>query len=143
SNTTNVTFSATSQSRSSSNPFVVVAKVRISCRRDRRPLGFGIRTHALRSFFPISNPAHRSCNNSTTPTPRPPTDPTRARPEGPQGQRIWSACSRQQSTVPVGGPQRHTDSTSSQASQINRRPGRTRAPISRLHGGPAQQGTDY
>jgi hypothetical protein len=38
-----------------------------------------------------------------------PADLTRARPEGPQGQRIWSACSRQQSTVPVGGPQHHPD----------------------------------
>src|SRR5207302_9584038 len=54
---------------SSNKALVVVANVRISCRRDRRPLGFGVRTHALRSFLPISNPAHRSCNSSTNPPP--------------------------------------------------------------------------
>jgi hypothetical protein len=52
SNTTNVTRSATSQFRSSKRAFVVVAEVPISWRRDRRPLGLGVRTHALRSFLP-------------------------------------------------------------------------------------------
>src|SRR4029077_7312573 len=64
STTTRLTCSATSQSRSSSNALVVVAKVRISCRRDRLPFGLGVRTHALRSFLPISKAAHRSCKSS-------------------------------------------------------------------------------
>ena len=32
--------------------------------RDRLPFGLSARTHALRSFLPISNAAHRSCNSS-------------------------------------------------------------------------------
>ena len=67
--TTNVTFCSTNQSRNSNNEFVVVANVRISWRRDRFPRGLGVRTHALRSFFPISNPAHRSCNSSIKTSP--------------------------------------------------------------------------
>jgi hypothetical protein len=64
--TTKVTFSATSQSRSSSSAFVVVANVRMTWLRERfRLLALGVRTHAFRSIFPISKAAHRSCSNST------------------------------------------------------------------------------
>jgi hypothetical protein len=55
--------SATSQSRSCSSDLVVAANVLVSCRRPPRTPG--TRTHAFRSAFPMSTPAHRSTSSST------------------------------------------------------------------------------
>src|ERR1019366_1939169 len=105
----NVTCWSTSQSRSSSSALVVVAKVRISWRRERRPVGLGVRTHALRSFLPMSNPAHRSCKTSIFSSSRETGQQQRGRPEEPQGLKSLTRVLKQQSTVPVGGPQHHPE----------------------------------
>src|SRR5674476_1543541 len=107
--TTNVTCWSSNQSLSSSSALVVVAKVRISWRREFRRAGLGVRTHALRSFLPMSNPAHRSCRTSIFSSSRETGQQQRGRPEEPQGLKSLTRVLKQQSTVPVGGPQHHPD----------------------------------
>jgi hypothetical protein len=84
---------------------------------------------------PLMQQLHETPPQTTGTTPH-------AHPEGPQGQRVWSACSRQQSTVPVGGPSailKHElkGITDTSASRTNA------APFSRLHSGPAQRVPSY
>src|SRR6476661_1492374 len=136
--TTRVTFSATNQSRSSNNEFVVVANVRISWRRDRFPRGLGVRTHALRSRFPISNPAHRSCNNSTTPSP----DDTRQQVTPSGGTTGLKSLTRVlEATIDSScrWPPAPYWSTSSQGITDTSASRTNATPFSRLHGGPAQR----
>jgi len=59
----------------------------------------------------------------------------RARPEGPQGQRVWSTCSKQQSTIPVNDPQHQTDRRAHRHHRKTGVPGE-HTPFSHLHSGP-------
>jgi len=73
----------------------------------------GVRTHALRSFLPISNPAHRSWSSSTKPSP----DETTDRPHTPSGGTTGPKSLVRVLTATIDSScrwsQHHSDSTSS------------------------------
>ncbi len=100
--TTTVTFSATNQSRISNSAFGRRGK-----RADllaTRPAPTGVRGPHTRLKVLLADVQPGTPLMQQLHTALPTTADLSRRPEGPQGQRVWSTCPRQQSTVPVSDP---------------------------------------
>ncbi len=80
----------------------MVGQVRISRRRERPPLGFGVRTHAWRSFLPMSSSGAPLVQYVHEPHLLEQHLP-KCRPQEPQGWKSLVRVLPQQSTVPVSG----------------------------------------
>ncbi|WP_256255925.1 DNA-formamidopyrimidine glycosylase family protein [Streptomyces sp. MUSC 14] len=105
--TTRVTCSATSQSLSSSKEFVVVAKVRISCRRDRRPTRAGGADARLEVL--LADVRRGTTLVQHVHKPLPVTASPGVPSGGTTGLKSLVRVLPQQLTVPVSSPQRHTE----------------------------------